>query len=250
MNDKQLLRYSRHILLEQIGIEAQDIFLSSHVLVIGAGGLGSPAALYLATAGVGTLTLCDDDQVDLTNLQRQIVHREKTIGINKAESARRTLMDINSEIRVVIVPIRLQGQVLEDNVASADVVLDCSDNFATRYAANRACVKHKKPLISGAAVQFDGQVSIFNLRDGRSPCYHCLFPENADQKEVRCAVMGVFAPLVGIIGSIQAAEALKVLARVGEVLDSRLLLLDALSMEWHSVRVQKDPACAVCGNAV
>lgn len=249
MNDNQLLRYSRHILLDQLGIEAQEIFLRSHALVIGAGGLGSPAALYLASAGVGTLTICDGDDVDLTNLQRQIIHREKAIGVNKAESARQTLAGINPDIRVKTVQTRIGGNELDERVAAADVVLDCSDNFATRHAVNRACVAHGKPLVSGAAIRFDGQISIFDMRDAASACYHCLFPEAPGQEDVRCAVMGVFAPLVGIIGAMQAAEALKALARVGETLNGRLLLLDAQSMEWHSVRLRKDPSCAVCGNS-
>lgn len=247
MNDNQLLRYSRHILLDQLGVEAQEIYLGSHALIIGAGGLGSPAALYLASAGVGTLTICDGDVVDLTNLQRQIVHREETVGLNKAESAKRTLAGINPEIRVIAVPTRLTGEALEQRVAVADVVLDCSDNFATRHAVNRACVRHRRPLVSGAAIRFDGQIAVFDMRDEASPCYHCLFPEAAAQEEVRCAVMGVFAPLVGIIGAMQAAEALKVLARIGDTLNGRLLLLDSLSMEWHNIRLKQDPQCVVCG---
>jgi molybdopterin-synthase adenylyltransferase len=247
MNDHQLLRYSRHILLDQLGIEAQEIFLRSRALIIGAGGLGSPVALYLASAGIGKLTICDGDAVDLTNLQRQIVHREDSIGVNKSQSAKQTLAKINPEIEVVAVAERLVGAELEARVAAADVVLDCSDNFATRHAVNRACVRYYKPLVSGAAVRFDGQVSVFDLREPDSPCYHCLFPENANQEDTRCAVMGVFAPLVGIIGAVQAAEALKILARVGESLNGRLLLLDALTMEWHSVRLQRDAECAVCG---
>ena len=250
MNDNQLFRYSRHILLNQLGIEAQEIFLGSRALIIGAGGLGSPAALYLASAGVGSLTICDDDDVDLTNLQRQIIHRQETIGVNKAESARRTLAGINPDVSVTALATRLAGETLSAQVAAADVVLDCSDNFTTRHAVNRACVAHKKPLVSGAAIRFDGQVAVFDLRDDSSPCYHCLFPENADQEDVRCAVMGVFAPLVGIIGATQAAEALKVLAHVGETLNGRLLLLDTLSMEWHSVTLRKDPKCVVCGQSM
>jgi molybdopterin-synthase adenylyltransferase len=248
MNDNQLLRYSRHILLNQFGVEAQDVFLRSRALIIGAGGLGSPVAVYLTSAGVGALTIFDGDNVDLTNLQRQIVHREDAIGMNKAESAKQTLTGINSEIRVMAASRRLQGEELYKCVADADVVLDCSDNFATRHAINRACVRHKKPLVSGAAIGFDGQIAVFDLRYEESPCYQCLFPEGAEQEDARCAVMGVFAPLVGIIGAMQAAEALKVLARVGEILNGRLLLLDALSMEWHSVRLQRDPACVVCGS--
>jgi adenylyltransferase/sulfurtransferase len=215
--------------------------------VVGAGGLGSPVALYLAAAGVGRLTLCDHDNVDLTNLQRQIVHDTGTIGIAKVESARRRLAAINPETRVDALAERVGGERLEALVERADVVLDATDNFATRHAINRACVKWRKPLVSGAAVRFDGQVAVFDLRRSDSPCYHCLFPEEGDLEEMRCAVMGVFAPLVGIIGSVQAAEALKVIMDLGETLNGRLLLLDALKMEWRSIRLRKDPACRVCG---
>ncbi len=247
MNDDQLLRYSRHILLPQIGIEGQEKFLGSHALIVGAGGLGSPIALYLASAGVGRITICDGDEVDLTNLQRQIVHRTESIGKKKVESARATLAAINPEITVVALAERVAGKRLEALVAEADVVLDGSDNFATRHAINRACVALRKPLVSGAGVRFDGQVAVFDLRSRQSPCYHCLFPEAGEAEDVRCAVMGVFAPLVGIVGSIQAAEALKLLAGAGESLAGRLLLIDALTMQIRSVRLQKDPACAVCG---
>jgi len=247
MNDDQLLRYSRHILLPQLGIEGQDKFRRSHALIIGAGGLGSPAALYLASAGVGTLTICDGDAVDLTNLQRQIVHRFDAIGSPKAESARRTLATINPEVTVNALIERIAGARLARLVCDTDIVLDCSDNFATRHAINRACVAHAKPLVSGAGVRFDGQIAVFDLREAQSPCYHCLFPEHGDDADMRCAVMGVFAPLTGIIGSMQAAEALKLLAGIGASLAGRLLLLDALAMEWRSVRLKRDPACAVCG---
>jgi len=247
MNDDQLLRYSRHILLPQIGIEGQEKFLGSHALIVGAGGLGSPIALYLASAGVGRITICDGDEVDLTNLQRQIVHRTESIGKKKVESARATLAAINPGITVVALAERVAGKRLEALVAEADVVLDGSDNFATRHAINRACVALRKPLVSGAGVRFDGQVAVFDLRSRQSPCYHCLFPEAGETEDVRCAVMGVFAPLVGIVGSIQAAEALKLLAGAGESLAGRLLLIDALTMQIRSVRLQKDPACAVCG---
>lgn len=246
MNDDQLLRYSRHILLPEIGIEGQEKLLASSALIIGAGGLGSPAAIYLAAAGVGTITLADGDAVDLTNLQRQILHTTQSVGEPKAASGRAALARINPEVRVVPLQKRLQGEDLEQLAASSDVVLDCSDNFATRHAVNRACVAHRKPLVSGAAVRFDGQVSVFDLRDERSPCYHCLFAEDAELEEVRCAVMGVFAPLTGIIGSVQAAEALKILAGAGDSLNGRLLILDALAMQWRSVKIAKDPACAVC----
>jgi adenylyltransferase/sulfurtransferase len=247
MDDNQLLRYSRHILLPQLGIEGQEKFRRSHALIVGAGGLGSPVALYLAAAGVGTLTLCDNDAVDLTNLQRQIVHRSDSIGAPKAESARRTLAAINPEVEVNALVERIAGARLAQLVCDADIVLDCSDNFATRHALNRACVAHGKPLVSGAGVRFDGQIAVFDLRQAQSPCYHCLFPEHGDSEDMRCAVMGVFAPLVGIIGSMQAAEALKLLAGIGATLSGRLLLLDALAMEWRTVRLTRDPACAVCG---
>jgi molybdopterin-synthase adenylyltransferase len=246
MTDEQLLRYSRHILLPEVGFEGQQRLLSASALVIGAGGLGSPAALYLAAAGVGTITLADSDHVDLTNLQRQILHTAESVGKPKTESGRAALARINPEVKTVPVQQRLGSDAIDRLVASCSVVLDCSDNFATRHAVNRACVRYRKPLVSGAAVRFDGQVSVFDLRDEQSPCYHCLFPENAELEEMRCAVMGVFAPLTGIIGTVQAAEALKLLAGFGETLNGRLLLLDALSMQWRTVKLVKDPACAVC----
>ncbi|HSS46954.1 MAG TPA: HesA/MoeB/ThiF family protein [Burkholderiales bacterium] len=247
MNDNQLIRYSRHILLPQIGIEGQEKLLHSHALIIGAGGLGSPAALYLAAGGVGKITICDGEKVDLTNLQRQIVHHTLSVGTPKTQSARNTLGLINPEVTVVEVPKRVTREDILDLVRSADVVLDASDNFATRHAVNSACVAHRKPLVSGAGVRFDGQVAVFDLRETSSPCYHCLFPEEGEVEETRCAVMGVFAPLTGIIGTIQAAEALKLLTDTGETLNGRLLLLDALSMEWRSIKLAKDPQCSVCG---
>jgi adenylyltransferase/sulfurtransferase len=246
MNDEQLLRYSRHILLPQIGIEGQQRIVDARVLIVGAGGLGSPAAYYLASAGVGTLVLADGDTVDLTNLQRQILHHTGSIGQAKSESGRETLGRINPECRVLPLQERLNGARLDEEVAAADVVLDCSDNFTTRHAVNRACVKFAKPLVSGAAVRFDGQVAVFDSRRSDTPCYHCLFPEGEDVEEVRCAVMGVFAPLTGIIGSVQAAEALKLIIGCGETLVGRLLLLDGLAMEWRQITVPKDAACAVC----
>ncbi len=247
MNDDQLLRYSRHILLDEIGIDGQQSWLDARALIIGAGGLGSPVALYLAASGVGQLTLCDPDVVDLTNLQRQIIHRTDAIGQPKVLSARSTLSGINPGTRVEVVQERVSGARLEALVHAADIVLDCCDNFATRHAVNRACVKHGRPLVSGAGIRFDGQVAVFDPRDADSPCYHCLFPESGDLEEMRCAVMGVFAPLVGIIGAVQAAEALKVLAGIGEPLTGRLLMLDAMAMQWRSVRITRDPACSVCG---
>jgi len=247
MNDDQLLRYSRHILLPEIGVEGQEAILTSRVLVVGAGGLGSPAAMYLAAAGVGTVVLCDGDTVDLTNLQRQILHSAEGVGRLKVESGRDTLLRLNPQARVEALAQRLEGAALDEQVAASDLVLDCSDNFATRHAINRACVRFAKPLVSGAAIRFDGQVSVFDLRRADSPCYHCLFPEGQDVEEVRCAVMGVFAPLTGIIGATQAAEALKLLANCGTSLDGRLLLLDGLAMEWRSVLLGRDPECTVCG---
>ncbi|MGB2903521.1 MAG: molybdopterin-synthase adenylyltransferase MoeB [Candidatus Dechloromonas phosphoritropha] len=247
MTDEQLLRYSRHILLDVLGIEGQERFLAAHALIIGAGGLGSPASLYLASAGIGRITLVDDDTVDFTNLQRQILHTQARVGMAKAESGRQALTAVNPDIEIVPLQQRLAGAALDALVATADVVLDCTDNFATRHAINRACVHHRKPLVSGAAIRFDGQVSVYDLSRDDSPCYHCLFPEGEDVEEVRCAVMGVFAPLTGIIGTTQAAEALKLVAGIGESLSGRLLLLDSLDMEWRTVRFKKDAGCAVCG---
>ena len=246
MNDQQLLRYSRHILLPEIGIEGQQKLLNANVLIIGVGGLGSPAALYLAASGIGKLTLCDDDTVDLTNLQRQIIHRSSSVGNKKVESARILLGEINSEVNVIALPERLGGARLEEVVQQADIVLDCSDNFATRYAINRACLARKKPLVSGAATRFSGQVSVFDFRRSNSPCYQCLYPEHSEEEETRCAVMGVFAPLVGIIGSMQATESLKLLLDLGSPLCGRLLVIDALDMEVHTARLSKDPACPIC----
>lgn len=247
MNDEQLLRYSRHILLDELGIEGQSRLLDAHALVIGAGGLGSPVVLYLAAAGVGRLTVCDGDAVDLTNLQRQIAHDTAAIGRNKAESAAASARRINPEVEVQAVTRRVDGADLEGLVAQAQVVVDASDNFATRHAVNRACVAAAKPLVSGAAVRFDGQVAVFDVRRPDGPCYHCLFPEGGQPDEMRCAENGVFAPLVGIIGTIQAAETLKLLAGIGTPLSGRLLLLNALDMGWRSIRVPRDPACPVCG---
>ncbi|MDD3482241.1 molybdopterin-synthase adenylyltransferase MoeB [Azovibrio restrictus] len=248
MNDGQLLRYSRHILLDALGIEGQERILKSRVLVLGAGGLGSPAALYLASAGVGTLVLADGDTVDTTNLQRQILHTDARVGQLKALSGQIALAAVNPETRVIPVTERLEGAALEAQVAEADLVLDCCDNFATRHALNQACIRHRKPLVSGAAVRFDGQVSVYDLSRPESPCYHCLFPEGEEVEETRCAVMGVFAPLTGIVGSLQASEALKLLAGIGEALVGRLLLVDALSQTWRTVKFRKDPACPVCSD--
>ena len=245
MTDQELLRYSRHILLNEIGVEGQQRLREASMLVIGAGGLGSPAAFYLASAGVARITLVDGDRVDLTNLQRQILHTTDRIGTPKAASGQAALAAINADVQVIPVTQRADQDALADLVGTATVVLDCSDNFATRHALNRACVTHRKPLVSGAAIRFDGQVAVFDLRHDASPCYACLFPPGDSEDEL-CAVMGVFAPLTGIIGTTQAAEALKLAAGIGESLEGRLLMLDALSMRWHSVRVKRDPACPVC----
>ncbi len=247
MNDQQLLRYSRHILLPEIGIEGQERLRAARVLIIGAGGLGSPAAMYLAASGVGTLTLCDHDTVDLTNLQRQIAHRTSAVGQHKVHSARATLSDINPEIEVVALALRAGEPELSSLVAQADVVLDCSDNYATRYGLNRACLCQHKPLVSGAATRFDGQVSVFDFRAGDAPCYNCLYPEQDEAEETRCAVMGVFAPLVGIVGTLQAAEALKLLLQIGSPLSARLLVIDALHMDIRTIKLGRDKTCTACG---
>jgi len=247
MNDNQLLRYSRHILLPQISYEGQDKLVNSHALIVGAGGLGSPVALYLAAGGVGTLTICDFDTVDLTNLQRQIVHTTQSVGINKAVSAQQTLHAINPEVVVNTVQEKSSEEVFEKLAQDADVVIDCSDNFKTRYALNRVCVKLKKPLVSGAAIGFEGQVSVFDMRSDSSPCYHCLFPDMGGEEEMRCAENGVFSPLVGIIGTTQAAEAMKLMVGMGQSLQGRLLMLDVLAMEWRTIKLNRDPACKVCG---
>ncbi|MFA5081866.1 MAG: molybdopterin-synthase adenylyltransferase MoeB [Hydrogenophilaceae bacterium] len=247
MDDSQLLRYSRHLLLDEIGIAGQERLAGSRVLIVGAGGLGSPVALYLAAAGVGRITLADNDEVDLTNLQRQIAHDMASIGENKAVSAARRMAAMNPEIAITPLPARLAGAELSARVAAADLVLDCCDNFATRHAVNRACVAQRKPLVSGAAVRFDGQVSVFDLRHDDAPCYACLFPENARDAEMRCAEFGVFTPLVGVVGAVQAAEALKLLMAIGTSLSGRLLLYNALAADWRSIRLKKDPGCPVCG---
>ena len=247
MNDQQLLRYSRHILLDEIGIEGQEKLLAAHALIIGAGGLGSPVALYLASAGVGRITLVDDDVVDLTNLQRQILHTTARVGQAKAASGQQTLAEINPDVEVIALRERADDDRLHSLVANASVVLDCTDNFRTRHAINRACVNARVPLVSGAAIRMDGQVAVFDARGGDSACYACLFPPDQLFEEVQCSTMGVFAPLVGIIGTVQAAEALKLVMGIGESLANRLLMLDARSMEWTSIRTAKNTDCAVCG---
>jgi molybdopterin-synthase adenylyltransferase len=248
MNDNDLLRYSRHILLPQIGYEGQEKLVNSHALIVGAGGLGSPAALYLAAGGVGMLTICDFDTVDLTNLQRQIIHTTPSVGTNKAISAQQTLFEINPGIVVNTITRKSTEEEFAELVNLADVVIDCSDNFATRYTLNSLCVRLKKPLVSGAAIGFEGQITVFDMRSDSSPCYYCLYPDAGEDAEMRCAENGVFAPLVGMIGTTQAAEAMKLLMGVGESLQGRLLLLDAQAMEWRSIKLSKDPKCPVCSS--
>jgi molybdopterin/thiamine biosynthesis adenylyltransferase len=245
MNDEQLLRYSRHILLAEFGVEGQERLQAAHALVIGAGGLGCPAALYLVASGIGTLTIADADHVDLTNLQRQVLYRTESVGTAKVDAARTALAAINPEVKLVGLQRRVQEEDLEGLVRQASVVLDCSDNFATRHALNRACVRHAKPLVSGAAIRLDAQLMVFDLRKPDAPCYACLFPEDGEVEEVQCSVMGVLAPMVGAIGALQAMEAMKLVAGIGDA-SGRLLLFDAKTTEWRSVRVRKDPACAVC----
>lgn len=247
MQDEALLRYSRHILLDDIGIEGQERILASHALVIGAGGLGSPAAMYLACAGVGTITITDHDTVDLTNLQRQIAHRTESVGHAKVESLKQTLHGLNPLVQVNALQVHADAHTLDALVQAADVVLDCCDNFKTRHAVNAACVNHRKPLVSGAAIQFDGQISVYDTRASDAPCYACTFAPDATFEEVRCSTMGVFAPLVGIIGSMQAAEALKLLSSAGRTLNGRLLMLDGRAMEWTEIRLPRNPSCPVCG---
>jgi molybdopterin/thiamine biosynthesis adenylyltransferase len=246
MDDRHLLRYARHILLNELGIEGQERLLASKVLIVGAGGLGSPAAMYLASAGVGHLILADDDDVELSNLQRQILHTSDRLGWSKAVSGKQALAQINPDIQIEARVERLTGAALDAVVAQVDLVLDCCDNFATRHDINRACVKYKKPLVSGAAIRFAGQVSVFDLRIEQAPCYHCLFPEADEVEELSCATTGVLGPLVGIVGSMQAAEAIKIITGMGEPLVGRLLCLDALTMQWQNIRFKRDPDCAVC----
>lgn len=248
MTDDDLLRYSRHVLLNEIGVEGQERILATHVLIIGAGGLGSPVALYLGSAGVGHITVVDHDTVDLTNLQRQVAHTVASVGSPKVHSIQQAIARLNPGVQVTAVQQRADAVLLDQLVAQADVVLDCCDNFATRHAINAACVAHQKPLVSGAAIRFDGQVSVYDARDALSPCYACVFPPEATFEETRCATMGVFAPLVGIIGTLQAAEALKLISGAGRPLTGRLLMLDGRAMEFTEVRIGRQAACPVCGS--
>ena len=249
MTDDQLLRYSRHILLDEVGIEGQERVLAAHALIIGAGGLGSPAALYLASAGVGRITLVDDDVVDLTNLQRQIAHTTARVGTPKVQSAAQAMADINPEVQVTALQARVDAAALDSLVRDATVVLDCSDNYATRQAVNAACVRQGVPLVAGAVIRFDAQITVIDPREPGCPCYACLFDPQAQFEEVACSTMGVFAPLVGVVGSLQATEALKLIAGVGRSLAGRLLMLDGRNLEWSSLRTARNPACPVCGSA-
>ncbi|MCX7815275.1 MAG: molybdopterin-synthase adenylyltransferase MoeB [Tepidimonas ignava] len=249
MTDEQLLRYSRHILLDDIGIEGQERLLAAHAVVVGAGGLGSPVALYLASAGVGHITLVDADTVDTTNLQRQIAHTLQRVGQPKVVSARQAMLAINPDVQVHTIQQRADAALLDALVPDAQVVLDCTDNFATRHAINRACVRHRVPLVSGAAIRLDGQVAVYDPRQPTSPCYACLFPPEQAPEEVRCATMGVFAPLVGIIGTLQAAEAIKLLAGMGAALTGRLMMFDGRASQFTDVQLARRPDCPVCGDA-
>ena len=245
MNDQQLLRYSRQIMLPQVEIEGQQKLLDSKVLIVGAGGLGSPASIYLAAAGVGQITIYDDDEVDLSNLQRQIAHHTDDIGADKVISTQQTLKRINPDVKVFAVKRRLEGEQLKQEVKKADIVLDCCDNFSTRFSVNAACVEHKTPLVSGAAIRFEGQVAVFTPGSDDSPCYNCLYADNGEEMQ-NCATNGVIAPVTGIIGSIQAMEAMKLIMGIGETLTGRLLLLDGLSMQWNEMKLRKNAACPTC----
>ena len=246
MDDTQLLRYSRHILLNELGIDGQEKLLDSHALIIGAGGLGSPVSLYLGSAGVGHITVVDHDEVDATNLQRQIAHTLDRVGQYKADSVRTAIAQINPDVRVTAITQRADAALLNRLVAQADVVIDCCDNFETRQAVNLACVAHHKPLVSGAAIRMDGQVSVFDSTQAEAPCYACIFPPEQAPEETRCATMGVFAPLVGIIGTVQAAEALKILSGMGSHMAGRLLMLDGRELSWTDIRMQRNLDCPVC----
>lgn len=247
MNDDQLLRYSRHILLDEVGIEGQQRLIDSHVLIVGAGGLGSPVAMYLAASGVGHISIADHDVVDLTNLQRQIAHTTSRVGQPKVASAAQTMLALNPEVRVTPLAYKLDAAQLDSLVPTVTVVVDCCDNFETRQAVNAACVKHKVPLVSGAAIRMDGQLAVYDARNDKSPCYACIFPPSEAPEEVTCATMGVLAPLVGVVGTMQAMEAVKLIAGIGSRLTGRLQMLDGRDMAWNEVRLQRNLSCPVCG---
>lgn len=247
MNDDQLLRYSRQIMLPRIDVAGQQTLLASRALIIGAGGLGSPAAMYLAAAGIGQLAIADPDTVDLSNLQRQLLHRTADIGRDKVASASETLASINPDIALTALPRALQGEQLDAQVALADIVLDCSDNYDTRFAVNSACVRNSTPLVSGAAIRMEGQLAVFDPRQADSPCYHCLYKEGENEDQT-CSENGVLSPLVGIIGAMQALEAIKVILSLGKPLVGRLVVFDGLQHEWRTLSLRRDPACSVCGS--
>ena len=249
MNDRQLLRYARHLLLDDFGVEGQQRLLRSRALVIGAGGLGCPAALYLGSAGVGHITVVDADEVELSNLQRQIAHNESRLGQPKTESLRATVAAINPDVEFRALVRRADARLLAELVPQADVVLDCSDNFRTRHAINAACVRNRKPLVAGAAIGWDAQISVYDRRFATAPCYACLFPPEAAFEDVACSTMGVFAPLVGIVGIMQAAEALKLMLGSGQTLAGRLLMLDGRRMAWQEIAVARQAGCAVCSTS-
>ncbi len=246
MNDEQLLRYSRHILLPEFGIGGQEKLLAAKVLIVGAGGLGAPVSMYLAASGIGNITIADGDSVDLTNLQRQIVHFTKDIGKKKVDSTKETLRMLNSQTIVETIGTRLNQPGINRLVRESDIVLDCTDNFETRHHINRACVKFNKPLVSGAAIRFEGQVAVFDQSKPGSPCYECLFPQNSELEETRCSELGVVSPLVGIVGAIQAMETIKILTDIGLSMNGKLLLIDSLSTDWKVLKLRKDSNCDIC----
>jgi molybdopterin/thiamine biosynthesis adenylyltransferase len=245
MDDDQLLRYSRQIMLPRIDFGGQERLLAARALIIGAGGLGSPAAMYLAAAGVGHLVISDDDRVDLSNLQRQLLHHAADIGRNKAASARDTVRALNPDVTVTVIEERLQDETLAAQVRAADVVLDCSDNFATRFAVNRACFGQCTPLVSGAAIRLEGQLAVFQPGSGNNPCYNCLYREG-EEADQTCSENGVLAPVVGIIGSLQALEAIKLILSLGDSLAGRLIVFDGMTHDWRTLKFKRDPACPVC----
>ena len=245
MEDQQLLRFSRQIMLPEMDVQGQQKLIDASVLIIGLGGLGCPAAMYLAAAGVGKLTLADDDSVELTNLQRQIAHSQDDIGVSKVASVETTLKGLNPDVEVIAINKRLQGESLDEEIAKVDVVVDACDNFSTRFAINRSCLKHKKPLVSGAAIRMEGQVAVFDSRNPDSPCYQCLY-EQGDDDDMSCSTNGVMAPLVGIVGSVQAMETIKIISEIGKPLTGRLLLLDATSMQWREMKLPRDSSCKAC----
>jgi len=247
MDDQQLLRYSRHILLPQIDAAGQEKLLQSRVFIVGLGGLGSPVAMYLAASGVGTLVLNDFDRVDTSNLQRQIIHHTTSVGLNKTTSAKKTLQTINPECQIIELPERLQERELNQQIQQADVVVDCSDNFATRSVLNRLCHGNKTPLVSGAAIRFEGQLTVFHNQTDLDTCYACLYPGGGEDEQ-SCSANGVLSPVVGVMGSLQAVEVIKLITGIGETLRNRLMIFDGLTQDFRVVKYKKDPRCLVCGS--